>query len=114
MATKKATKKASEKNPKTAAAANTSNENDVIFACIRSVFDNAGVGNVTKTTKIVWSKFTDPADILNQLADGIRDCINAKSFKCKSLIGIFKNLRAKNKITTGSELIDIIALLVTS
>src|SRR5947209_5338843 len=110
MATKKAAKKSAKKKPpakKKAAApkvALAASKSDVIFGCIKTVFADAGLGTVTANKKVDWSKFTDPPDILNQLADGIRNCIDGNGFTCKSLIGVFKNLRANKQVTVVSDL----------
>ena len=119
MATKKAAKKATKKTSKKTAKKKPSpqiaiedSKEDVIFACIKSVFADAGLGTVTASKKVDWSKFTDPPDILNQLGDGIRDCIDGKGFTCKSLVGVFKNLRANKQVTVVSDLVAMIGKLV--
>ena len=111
-ATKTATKKAATKKPAPKIALEASKE-EVIIGCIKSVFSDAGLGTVTSSSKVVWSKLTDPPDILNQLGDGIRDCIDGKGFTCKSLVGVFKNLRANNQVTVVSDLAGMIGKLVS-
>lgn len=116
MATKKAAKKTAKKTAKKKPApkiALEASKGEVILGCIKSVFADAGLGTITASGKVAWSKFTDPPDILNQLGDGIRDCIDGKGFTCKSLVGVFKNLRANNQVTPVSDLVDMIGKLVS-
>jgi len=122
MATKKATNKATNASGTTpaamAAAAPTATKadekHDAIYGCIVKIFHDAGLPHIsTPDVKIVWSKLTDPPNIIEQLGNGIRDCIIGQGFKCTGLAGLFQILQNKNKVTTVSALVDLIEPVVT-
>lgn len=124
MATKKAAKKTAKKaatgktRPAMVAAAATATpadeKHDAIYGCIVKVFHDAGLPHIsTPDVKIVWSKLTDPPNIIEQLGNGVRDCIIGQGFKCAGLAGLFQILQDKNKVTTVSALIDLIDPVVT-
>ena len=122
MAKKKASKTASKAvtatpammvaSAKTATAADT--KQDAILGCIVKVFTDVGLPHISSPdVKIVWAALNDPDDVIDQLGDGIRDCIIGKSFQCEGLAGLFQILHDGNKITTVTELVAMIASVVT-
>jgi len=117
MATKKAKKteatpEALAAKAKTATAADA--KEDAILACIVKIFTDLGFPHISALdVKIVWASFNDPNDIIDQLGDGIRDCIIGKGFHCQGLAGLFQIYHDTNKLTTLAQLIAILKKLVT-
>jgi hypothetical protein len=80
---------------------------DALFECVVSVFDQAGLNHINApNAQIVWSKFTQPPDLVDQLGDNLRDCITSKGFPCPGLAGSFEALRDQGMVTSVSALID--------
>ena len=111
---KKTTKKTSSTTPQDAATkallavssnkSATDNKHNAILNCLISVFTDVGVPNVDSTTKIIWEKFVDPPDIIDQIGNGVRDCINEKGFQCDGLAGAFQKLKDLKKTTVVDDL----------
>lgn len=89
-------------------------KSDAVYGCIVKIFQSVGLPHIsTPDAKIVWSTLTDPANIIDQLGNGIRDCIIGKGFQCDGLAGLFAMLQSGNKVTTVSALQAIIEQVVS-
>ena len=87
---------------------------DAILGCIVKVFTDVGLPHISApNVKIVWATLNDPDDVIDQLGNGIRDCITGKGFQCEGLAGLFQILHDTNKMTTVAQLVAILTNLVT-
>lgn len=81
-----------------------------ILQCLSECFFNNGLPTLSPSAKIVWS--TIPDNVLTNIGDCVRDCLNGKGFQSISWAAPFRNLRSQGKVTIVGNLVTAMANVV--